>query len=186
MHSLHALGISILAQVFLRLCNPKRAIALLDASIPTLLQREHVWSQAEAYRTLAKANMNIAVNAIKSQQEKDTTNNKNLPIVSEKRYRKALQALKKSELLFESCQDCIRLQENLYLQSQIYNLLGDEQRRENTAERFLKVSGKKEQYLAGNSSGSDDEKDIDVYDTPILDSLSDPIQLEALIKRVIY
>jgi hypothetical protein len=151
--------------------------------------------------------MTVAVNAIKSQQENDgSSNNSNynkaLPVVSEKRYRKALEALKKSELLYESCQDCVRLQENLYLQSQIYNLLGDERRRENTAERFLKVSRRKEQQRhhfaddrPNNSSSSssrnddgDDKKDNDdvYYNCPILDALNDPIQLEALIHRVIY
>jgi hypothetical protein len=202
MHSLHALGISILAQVFLRFCNPERAIALLDASIPTLLQREHVWFQAEAYRTLAKAHMNIAVNAIKLEQQNDSLaitvpshmatgiNNsgkdptRHLSAVSDKRYRRALQALKKSEILYELCHDCIRLQEILYLQSQVYHLLNDEERRETAAERFVQVS----KHITSSAGGDDHERNGSSKScklSAMLDALNDPIQLEALTKRVI-
>jgi Anaphase-promoting complex subunit 5 len=213
MHGLHATGISILAQVFLRLCNPKRAISLLDSSIPTLLQREHVWFQAEAYRTLAKAHMNIAVRSIKAEHNKATSTACTstamatdeqpddeddgsvvsidlppLPAVSQKRYRKALQALTTSEVLFESCQDRIRLQEVLYLQSQIYDLFGDEQRRETTAERFLQVGktlGDDNDDLGYNSSNGS-SSNTTITTTTILDAMHDPVQLEALTKRVLY
>ncbi|OEU16758.1 hypothetical protein FRACYDRAFT_136399, partial [Fragilariopsis cylindrus CCMP1102] len=57
MHGLHAAAMSILAQVFYRLQNPKRAIAILEATLPTLLQRGHIWFQAQAYLTLCKSHL---------------------------------------------------------------------------------------------------------------------------------
>merc|ERR1712032_1722236 len=57
MHGLHAAAMSILAQVFYRLQRPKRAIAILEATLPTLLQREHIWFQAQAYLTLSKSHL---------------------------------------------------------------------------------------------------------------------------------
>jgi len=171
MHGLHAAGMSILAVFFLRFQNPKRSIAILEATIPTLMQREHVWFQAEAFLTLAKCHLKIA-GTTTAMASKGGNQTSEIPAAKRKRYGQALQALNKSLELFEACQDCSRLREGLYIQAHLYSLLGDLDKREASSERFVKI-------------GSHNKKN-GVNDVTILDSLNDPIKLQSLVERSIY
>jgi hypothetical protein len=125
---LHAAALSILAQVHLRMRKPKRAIAVLQASLPTILQQEHIWIQAEAYLTLAKCYL---------QRAKDEATDK----TPTKLLRLAARELSCSEELFRQCQDCYRLREVYYLQARVYNSLPQSQtRRDDASENFVRVS----------------------------------------------
>jgi tetratricopeptide (TPR) repeat protein len=171
MHGLHAAGMSILASVFLRLRNPKRAISILEGVLPTLIQREHVWFQAEAYFTLSKSHLKIGSISSAKTMDKTTT----AAPFNRKRFEKALLALNKSVELFEECQDCFRLRETLYLQAHIHSLLGNLDKREASSERFVKIgTNKPVKYHNGGVPFT------------ILDALNDPIQLLTLVDRSIY
>lgn len=183
MHGLHAAGMSVLAVVFMRLQNPKRAIAILEATLPTLLQREHVSFQASAYLTLSKAHMKIASSMSAGPSKSSDLSNGKAPASSslsttpsvlraiKKRQQKALQALNKCVELFEECQDCYGLRETLYLQAQVHSLLGNLHEREASSERFLKLC----QHPGTRTDLS----------SSILDSIDDPAMLEGLIQRSI-
>lgn len=185
MHGLHAVAMSILAVIFIRLQNPKRAIAILDAVLPTLLQREHVWFQALAYLTLSKAHMKIA--AIMLDHARCSLFNELSPILKtkpdkestavRKRQRQALQALNKSVELFEECQDCYGLRESLYLLAQLHSLLGHAEYCEASSERFLKVCEHLGTTADVSSTGTG---------ATILDALVDPVLFSGLIQRSIY
>jgi hypothetical protein len=125
---LHAAALSILAQVHLRMRKPKRAIAVLQASLPTILQQEHVWIQAEAYLTLAKCYL---------QRAKDEATDK----TPTKLLRLAARELSSSAELFQQCQDCYRLREVYYLQARVYNTVPQSQKlRDDASEHFVRVS----------------------------------------------
>ena len=135
MHGLHAVAMSILAQVFLRLQNPERAIAIINATLPTLIQREHIYYQAEAYLTLSKAHLKL-----KS------------PNAEKRRFQQALHGLDKSMYLFEECQDRHRLREVYYLQAQIHSKLSNTSKRDAMAEKFVKLGGGASRCSAVNTS----------------------------------
>ena len=177
MHGLHAAAMSILAQVFYRLQNPKRAIAILEATLPTLLQRGHIWFQAQAYLTLCKSHLkyhNAKSTATKTKTnttgntgQMDTKNS--TAAAANKRFHHALHALNKSMKLFEDCQDRYRLREVYYLQAHIHSLLSNNDKRDAMSDRFLKVGNIKRCNF-----------------TTILDSLGDPLKIQLLVDRSIY
>jgi hypothetical protein len=129
MKGMHVAAMSILAQVHLIMGDEKRAMAILRDCIPTLLQREHVWLQAEAYLTLAKCHLKRAHDSVKA---KTKQRNQRLEI--------SLQHLNRSEILFLRCQDSVRLKEIYYLSARINNELGKEEERNNAAEKFASIS----------------------------------------------
>jgi len=172
MHGLHAAAMSILAQVFLRLANPKRAIAILEGTLPTLLQREHVWFQAEAYRSLARAHLKLNANFVACAAEKPATiaiasatatatnSKRGTPAANQnrnqnqnhrrahsetvrKRFHRALAAFQKSSRLFEECHDKQRLREVYYLQARIHMVLGNTSKRDAVSETFVALLGKR-------------------------------------------
>lgn len=130
MDGLHVAALCILAQVHLRMGNGSRSVAVLQASLPSVLKQGHVWLQAEAYLTLAKCRLKQA----KDCQQKKTKQCKILQA--------AAQELVRSEGLFLRCQDYLRLQEVYYLLARgVYHVLPDAQGlRDAAAERFLQVS----------------------------------------------
>jgi hypothetical protein len=157
MHGLHSIACSILAKVELRLKNPKRALAIMKAAIPTLLQRGHIWFQAEAFLTLSKCHIQQANNAKNSR-------------VKIQNLRVADMQLKRSQTTFDQCQDFFRLREVFYLQAQVYSQLEMVDEREATSKRFIDVS----QYLNQRRSGSQ---------SSIVESLSDSVELQKLLMR---
>jgi tetratricopeptide (TPR) repeat protein len=164
MHGLHAAAMSILAQVFYRLQNPKRAIATIEATLPTLLQRGHIWFQAQAYLTLCKSHLKYHnANSTATKTKTNTTR------TAKKRFHHALHALNKSMKLFEECQDRYRLREVYYLQAHIHSLLSNNDKRDAMSDRFLKVGNIKRCNV-----------------TTILDSLGDPLKIQLLVDRSIY
>jgi tetratricopeptide (TPR) repeat protein len=171
MHALHATGMSVLAIIFLRLQNPQRAISILEAVLPTLIQREHVWFQAEAFLTLAKSHLKVVQSSIKGDEQQLSSSEK-------RRYERALHALRQSMELFEACQDCVRLREVLFLQANIYSMLGKIDKREQCSEQFIKIG-------SGSGTGHEQQQKKKTTST-ILDALNDPIQLETLIDRSVY
>jgi tetratricopeptide (TPR) repeat protein len=127
---LHAAALSVLAQVHYRMRKHKRAIAVLQASLPTILQQEHVWIQAEAYLTLAKCYL---------QRAKEESANKNK--VPTKLLRLAIRELATSEDIFGQCQDCERLKEVYYLQARVYNALPNGRaQRDEASQRFVRTT----------------------------------------------
>jgi tetratricopeptide (TPR) repeat protein len=185
MHGLHAAGMSILAVIFMRLQNPRRAIAILEAALPSLLQREHVLFQASAYLTLSKAHMKIAATTNRSGPLRGNGSSSTAPKVSgqplvspavRKRLHRALQALNRSVELFEQCQDCYGLRESLYLQAQLHSSLANLTEREASSERFLIVC----QHL-GNSTDLSSTH----LRTGILNAIGDPAMLQGLVQRSI-
>mmetsp|Transcript_24609 Transcript_24609/g.52426 ORF Transcript_24609/g.52426 Transcript_24609/m.52426 type:complete len:406 (+) Transcript_24609:1-1218(+) len=179
MHGLHAAAMSILAQVFLRLQNPKRAIAVIDATLPTLLQREHIWFQAEAYLTLTKARLRINAKsaATKPGSTADatvgpaTTRTRNSS-AQKRQLHNALKGLNKSMRLFEECHDRHRLREVCYLQAQINSLLCNTKKRDAMAEKYLKL-GVTDNNLACRVGS-------------LLDAISNPHEIQLLVGRSIY
>ena len=179
MHALHATGMSILAIIFLRLQNPQRAISILEAVLPTMIQREHVWFQAEAFLTLAKSHLRIVQkSSSKGAHSAGGDADQQLSSSDKRRYERALHALRQSLELFEACQDCVRLREVLFLQANIYSILGKVDKREQSSEQFIKIGS--------GGSGHEPEQKNKTTSTTILDALNDPIQLETLIDRSIY
>lgn len=126
-HGLHAVALSILARVFLRLRNPKRALAILKAALPTLLQREHIWNHGDAYLTNAKCHIQLAA-ACKSTAKRNRV------------YLKALDGLGRCERLFRQCQDIFKLKEVYYLQARIFAQLGNIKARDDASQRFLDLT----------------------------------------------
>ena len=172
MHGLHAASMSILAQVFDRLGRPKRAIAILEATLPILLQREHIWLQATAYLVLAKSHLKHGATfstpkTIISRRLSIVRSDTKISFAAEKCFHRALTALSKSMKLFEECQDRIRLKEVYYFQARIHSLLSNTEKRNAFAELFLKVNTKRHSHYC------------------ILDSLNDPLALQILLDRSI-
>ncbi len=170
MHGLHAVAMSILAQIFQRLQNPERAIAILNAALPTLIQREHIWFQAEAYLTLSKAHLKFHS---KSTATNSTSNKASSKTPADKRrFQNALDALDKSTLLFEECHDCHRLREVYYLKAQIHSLLSNVEKRDVMAEKYVKLGGARRCGTVKTSSP--------------LDALSNPLVIQVLVGRSLY
>lgn len=124
MYGLHAMALSVLARIFVRLQNPKRAVAILKAAIPLLLQREHVWHSADAYLTNAKCYVQFADNC------RNTVKKSNY-------FRAASKGLASSASMFEKCHDSTRLQEVYYLQARVFSELRQTKEREKASQRFL-------------------------------------------------
>jgi hypothetical protein len=157
MDGLHAVALSVLAKVFLRLHNPKRALAILKAAIPTLLQREHIWFQAEAFLTLSKCHMQLA--------------NTQSTCLKHQYLRAAELKLAKSRALFEQCQDLFRLKEIFYLQAQVFSHLDKVEKREASSKCFLDVSNHLNKRHNTPSS--------------ILGVISHPVKIKAVLERSI-
>ena len=152
-------------------------IAILDATLPSLIQREHIWYQAEAYLTLSKAHLKLdatkgEVNAASKITQTRTT--------GRKRFEDALYWLNRSMHLFEECHDRHRLREVCFLKAQIYSSLSNEKNRDAMSEKFIKLGNARrcnmfnpgEKYSACGSS--------------LLDALSDPLTIQVLVRRTIY
>ena len=117
----HSAAMVVLAHIHLRMENTETAIQFLLAAMPTLLDHEHVFWQAEAHLTLARCHLKLA--------EKRP-----------KRLRKALDALVQSEGLFRRVQDCTRLREVYFLQAGIQDKLQNTEARNQASESFVKLS----------------------------------------------
>jgi hypothetical protein len=152
-HGLHAAALSVLAKVFLRLQNPKRSLAILKATIPTLLQREHIWFQAEAYLTYSKCHLQLANISTGSARRKQLQG--------------ASAGLKKTQSLFEQCQDIPRLREVYYLQARIFSQLQIVAERNSASLRFTSLCD----YMGRRRFSS------------ILDVLIDPVKVQVLTGR---
>jgi anaphase-promoting complex subunit 5 len=154
---LHATCLMLLAKVFLRLGNPKRAIAILHATLPSLLRQEHVWYQSEAYLVLAKCQLQLA----KTEKGKNS-----------KRLRAASKELQKSRDGFQTCQDTHRLRETLYLQARVADAVGDNGQRDIASGQFVQV----QKYMTTQSSSTP---------SAVLDSMGSPDRLEQIAVRSI-
>jgi tetratricopeptide (TPR) repeat protein len=153
---LHATCLMLLAKVFLRLSNPKRAIAILHATLPSLLRQEHVWYQSEAYLVLAKCQLQLA-----------KTQGKN-----SKRLRAASKELQKSRDGFQTCQDTHRLRETFYLQARVADALGDNAQRDAASAQFVLI----QKFMTTRSSSGP---------SAVLDSMASPDRLERIAARSI-
>lgn len=166
MDGLHATALSVLAQVHLRMKNPNRSIAVLQASLPSLLQQEHVWFQAEAFLTLAKSRLQLAKGV-----DKQSTTSKNPSLV--RLLKSALKDLEQSQSFFRKCQDCAKLREVYYLEARILNAIpGEQQRRDQAAQSFLDLS----KHLACA------DKPL-AYNSSVVSCLSDVSSLEEMTRR---
>lgn len=167
MDGLHAAALSLLAQVHFRRGNHQQSSAIIQASLPSLFQHEHVWFQAEAYLTLGKCILKRAKHQAEVDSEGPTS----------KAFRKllklAIQKMKRSEDLFHRCHDCIRLKEVYYLQARIYNSLPDATvQRDEASNNFALLS----QYLVEASSAEPSR---------IMSSLTITCELQKLAERTI-
>jgi hypothetical protein len=138
--------------------EPKQAIAVLRAALPTILQHEHVGVQAQAFLTLGKCHLQIANEYDQEKRENSTV----------KHWQLALIEFQKSVLLFELCHDAERLREIHYLTARIFHSLADTKQRDASSEKFVQIS----RYLthATRPQSTDD----------VLSSLSDPAKLKDL------
>ena len=95
--TLHAAALALFAHLHLRMGNPRRAIGIIRAVLPSLLENGHITWQGEAYLALAKSYLEMA--------NSDKNDSLNL----------AVRSFKQCENLFLKCQDCLRLKEVYYL-----------------------------------------------------------------------
>ena len=129
MDSHHAIALSILAQVHMRMQNTKQAIALLKATLQSLPQHAHIWFVGEAYLTLGKCQLQQA----KKEHSKGCNNKRTLQV--------AVNSLEKSAVSFRECDDANRLREVYYLLARTYNSIpGQVGRRNEASTRFVNVS----------------------------------------------
>jgi tetratricopeptide (TPR) repeat protein len=158
MKGLHAAALLVKAEVHARMHEPKQAIAVLRAALPTILQHEHVGVQAQAFMTLGKCHLQIANEYDQEKRENSTV----------KHWQLALIEFQKSVLLFELCHDAERLREIHYLTARIFHSLADTKQRDASSEKFVQIS----RYLthATRPQSTDD----------VLSSLSDPAKLKDL------
>ena len=173
MDGLHATALSVLAQVHLRMRNPNRAIALLQAALPSILQREHVWFQGDAYLTLAKCRLQLAKNV----DEKDKNQTRTVGSAKKPKLvallRSAIKDLLRSQIFFQQCQDCTRLREVFYLQARIFDSIpGEQPQRDTASQAFIDVS---EHLAAANQP----------QDAGVADCLSSMTALEKISQREI-
>ena len=163
-HGLHAAALTILARIYLRLNKPMRALGILKASVPTLLERDHIWFQAEAFLIQSKCHLELGIAGKKS----SPTTSLNM-----RRLNASLTSLTRSQQLFERCHDFYRLREVFYLQARTHSLLDQPSEREVAANAFLQVSDYVERR-GGKPAPSN-----------VLDSLQDPSKLHALVGRTV-
>jgi tetratricopeptide (TPR) repeat protein len=183
MEGIYAVALSLFAQIYLQRGNYQRCIAVIQAVLPTLLQQEHVWYQAEAYLTLGKCYLKKAKRYSESSLSSSTTsldtctNNRN----GKNCFKAACHNLQRCNVLFRRCHDMVRLREVYYLLARIYNHLhhinGDDGmnhtyriQRDDTSQQFLTVSN----YLAEalHQSGQ-----------PLVRTLGSSIELQKLAMR---
>ena len=139
MDGLHATALSVLAQVHLRMRNPNRAIALLKASLPSLLQREHVWYTGEAFLTLAQCRLQLAKTLDDKNKKEGTDGTKNPKLIA--LLRSAAQDLQKSQRYFQQCQEATKLREVFYLQARVFDSIpGKQTERETASKAFIDIS----------------------------------------------
>ena len=177
MDGTHATGLSILAKVFLRMRNPKRAVAILQASLPSMLQQEHVWYQADALLTLAKCHLQLAASS-------KSTMSANTPKRSKaytKRLRTAARELRKSRDLFQQCHDLIRLREVLYLLAGVYASLEEVDERDLVSKQFIQVSA----YVQNKKSNRNRTELDGSSSSNILDDVTQTTRLEQLASRAL-
>jgi tetratricopeptide (TPR) repeat protein len=134
MNGLHAAALSLLGQVHLRMKNPVRAIAVIEAALPTLLQHEHVWWQGEACLTLSKSQLSRA------KKHSGQIRTAGTSPVDYRYLRLAAKGLERSEALFRLCEDCLRLRETYYLQARVFDSLNRVGSRNAAAENFVTMS----------------------------------------------
>jgi hypothetical protein len=130
MHDLHAVALVVLARVFLRTRNPKRALSVLKSAIPALLPRVQSSHQAGAYLTQAKCYIQLAEAAVGGHTA---------AALKKKRYQEAFQGLKTSECLFRQCQNDFGLMEVYYLQARLLFLLERTQECETASKEYLRL-----------------------------------------------
>jgi tetratricopeptide (TPR) repeat protein len=152
MNGLHAAALSLLGQVHLRMKNPVRAIAIIEAALPTLLQHEHVWWQAEAYLTLSKCQLRGA------KKQRGRISMSGISPVDNRYLNLASRALERSESLFRLCEDCLRLRETYYLQARVFDSLNRVGSRNAAAKNFVVVSQHLQQANRLRSASSDASK----------------------------
>ena len=148
MDGLHAVAMSVLAQVHVRMARYDSAIAIVEAVLPKVLQQGHVWFQAEVYLTLAKAylmrlkRLNKADSVKKGKSLERVRNVSSLRTKQQESVLKmAIQALSQSEELFSRCQDGMKLKEVCYLKAHSWNMMPQATKeREEASQRFLAVS----------------------------------------------
>jgi hypothetical protein len=179
MDGLHATSMSILAKIFLRLRNPKRGVAILQATISSLLQQEHVWFQAEALLTLAKCHLQL----VSTTSAPGAGNQKSTHPKKTKRMRAAARELKKSQSLFQQCHDLVRLREVLYLQARVYESLGQVAERDAASRQFIQLSHYVQNKKAMTTDTYSGIAPTHTHAASILDSLSDLNKLERLALR---
>lgn len=136
MDSYHATALSLLAQVHLQLRNTKLAVALLRASLPSILRHAHIWFQGEAFLTLCKCELHQAKHHESSSFEPGNNRNISLGLL-----RSAANNLDKSRDVFERCHDMVRLREVYYLQARVYHKMpGQKEKRNRASKQFLTAS----------------------------------------------
>ena len=139
MHDVHCVGLLLLSKVFLKDRNPRRALSILQATLPDLLSRASSTHQAEAYLTQAKCYLQWA------EEDDDDDDGRTSSMPKNQRYRAALTSLHSSERLFQQRQvnDEYPLTEVYYLQARLWNLLGRRDECERASQRFLELQERK-------------------------------------------
>jgi hypothetical protein len=130
MDSNHAIALSILAQVQMRMRNAKEAIALLNAALPSLLQHAHIWFAGEANLTLGKCHL---------QRVSEAQPKGRIAVI--RILQSAITSLEMAECRMRECQDAVRLREVYYLLARTYNSIpGKRDKRNEASRRFVNVS----------------------------------------------
>ena len=147
---LHSMAMVILAQLHLRMHRIDHAIGIIEAAMPTLLQKGHVWFQADAHLTLAKCQL----------QKKNKSKAISLHMAS--------RALEQAHHMFERCHDGRRLCQVYCLQAKVWNasmgtvdgVQNFVSKRDKAAEMFVKCQN----YLGKASSPVDDSFQPSLFD----------------------
>jgi len=140
MTGLHAEALSVLGQVHWRHGDFRRAVAVLRAALPQLLQPcgTHVGLQAEAYFTLARCHVDLAAAAPKSK--------------SNRHLQQAVREFQRAEQGFAACHDVERLKETYYWQARTYNALSMLPERDAASNNFVRLSSTSDNSWASDSN----------------------------------
>ena len=149
MDGLHAVAMSVLAQVHVQMLRYDSAIAIIEACLPKILQQGHVWFQAEAFLTLARAHLlrakrnsgikNETASVLSGPASQTTNQERNMrkssSISDAAALQMAIRSLANGKELFERCQDGNKLKEVYYLQAHTWDLILHHSPSDNMASR---------------------------------------------------
>jgi hypothetical protein len=127
--SLHASAMTLLARIYFKLDNPRRAKAVIKAILPSLLRHGHLFFQGEAWLILAKCTL---------------ANMKNDLVVPKRREQMlvmAIRELKESLKAFKLVKDVLQLREVYYLMANTYaSMVGQKDKRNESSRLFCSMN----------------------------------------------